>query len=113
MTDIGLPQAVQSRPCIRLGNELFPETAKELGIDALQTLPEPFSTVVQACQVRMIPVHILHVLNMLEHSEAEHIKGIDTRYKVGLDQQRLLLFEVAQGGEDLLHCLGQHHNSSL
>jgi hypothetical protein len=50
---------------------------------------------VQARQVGIISVYILHVLNVLEHSEAQHIKGIDTRHKVGLEQQRFLLFEVS------------------
>src|SRR6266446_9918256 len=111
MADIGLTQAVQGCPRVRLCLELFPETAKELGIHALQTLPEPFGTVIQARQVLMIPVDILHVLNVLEDPEAQHIKGIDTRHKVGLEQQRLLLVEISQGREDFLHCLGQHCNS--
>ena len=111
MADIGLTQAVQCCSGVRLGNELFPETTKELDIYALQTLPEPFGTVVEARQVLMIAVDILHVLNVLEHPEAEHIKGIDTRHKVGLEQQRLLLFEVSQSRENFLHGIGQHQNS--
>src|SRR5262245_64666445 len=48
MADIDLTQAIQCCSRIRLGNELFPETAKELGVHALQTLPEPFGTVVRS-----------------------------------------------------------------
>src|SRR5262249_13032400 len=70
-----------------------------------------FPTVVQTGEFLMIPMDILDVLNAFEDAKAKPIEGIDTRHKVGVEQQRLLLLDVSQGCVNFLRRLVEYQIS--
>src|SRR5262249_54575919 len=106
--DIGLAELAQRRPQGGVRAQLPPEPLKEPCVHGRQALPELRRTVIQAGQLRMVSMDILHVLNPLQNTHSNLIEGLNPLDKVGFAPEPLLLCKLLQVGLDVLHCFVQH-----